>query len=135
MDMYTKVSLAAPYLELIEEFTALEMIAFHSKFKVFMESPESILKTAGLEAAAAKPIKYFSSGMKQRLKLALAFLSKSEMLLLDEPLTNLDNAGAALYDHLIERDQHQRILIISSNEKREYAFCSDIIDIMDLKHA
>ena len=135
IDMYNHVSLAAPYLELIEELTALEMIAFHSKFKVFRESPDNILKTTGLEAAAAKPIKYFSSGMKQRLKLALAFFSQSDILLLDEPLTNLDAAGAALYDHLIVRDQQQRILIISSNEKKEYAFCSDTINILDLKHA
>jgi ABC-type multidrug transport system ATPase subunit len=104
-------------------------------FKSCAESPETILNTVQLGTAANKPIRYFSSGMKQRLKLALAFFSQSDLLLLDEPLTNLDAAGAGLYNHLIENIKQQRVLIISSNDQREYAFCTDVIDIRDLKGA
>jgi len=132
---YQHVAFAAPYLELIEEMTAIEMVRFHLLFKSSSESPETILNAVQLGPAANKSIRYFSSGMKQRLRLALAFFSQSDLLLLDEPLTNLDAAGAALYNHLIENEKQQRILIISSNDQREYAFCTDVIDIRDLKGA
>ncbi len=80
---YTNISIAAPYLELIEEMTAKEMLEFHSKFKPLIQSisiPE-ILKIVGLQNAINKQIRYFSSGMKQRLKLAQSFFSNTPVLL------------------------------------------------------
>ncbi|HMU71519.1 MAG TPA: ATP-binding cassette domain-containing protein, partial [Ferruginibacter sp.] len=89
---YTYLAIAAPYLELIEEMTATEMLEFHGKFKRFIPSVSiaGILQVVGLEKAAHKQIRYFSSGMKQRLKLAQAFFSDTPVLMLDEPTTNLD---------------------------------------------
>ena len=91
-DHYSSLAIAAPYLELIEEMTAKEMLLFHSKFKPLTETltNEDILKTVGLENAINKQIRYFSSGMKQRLKLAQAFFSNTAILLLDEPTVHLD---------------------------------------------
>jgi len=89
------ISFAAPYLELIEEMTAKEFLYFHSRFKNFIEkfSASEILDRAGLIHAADKQIRYFSSGMKQRLKLAQAIFSDVPVILLDEPCTNLDASG------------------------------------------
>jgi len=128
---YRYISIAAPYLELIEEMTAKEMLEFHAGFKPLLPSLsiEEILKTVGLEDAANKQVRYFSSGMKQRLKLAQAFFSDTPVLLLDEPTTNLDADGITLYQNLISNYTKDRLVIVSSNVKQEYDFCEEVIEI------
>lgn len=133
--LYTNISIAAPYLELIEEMTAKEMLDFHARFKPLIDtvSIEEILKTVGLQTAVNKQIRYYSSGMKQRLKLAQAFFSNTPILLLDEPTTNLDADGTALYHRLISNYTKGKLVIISSNDKQEYDFCEEVISIGDYK--
>ena len=128
---YTNISIAAPYLELIEEMTAKEMLQFHSKFKPLIQSLgiEEMLSIVGLENAINKQLRYFSSGMKQRLKLAQAFFSNTPVLLLDEPTTNLDADGIALYQSLISNYTKDKLVIVSSNVKQEYDFCEEVIEI------
>jgi len=132
---YQYISIAAPYLELIEEMTAKEMLDFHSKFKPLMQSLsiEDMLKIVGLEKAVNKQLRYFSSGMKQRLKLAQAFFSNTPILLLDEPTTNLDADGVALYLSLVSNYTKDKLVIVSSNVKEEYGFCEEVIKIADYK--
>ncbi len=134
---YQHISIAAPYLELIEEMTAKEMLEFHSKFKSLTQSLsiEDVLKIVGLENAANKKLRYFSSGMKQRLKLAQAFFSNTTVLLLDEPTTNLDAEGIALYHSLINNHTKDKLVIVSSNVKQEYDFCEEVIEIGMYKSA
>jgi ABC-2 type transport system ATP-binding protein len=74
--IYKELSFAAPYLELIEEFTTLEQFTFHTTFKSLQSSisVNDIIERIGLKNSTHKQIRYFSSGMKQRLKLALAIL-------------------------------------------------------------
>lgn len=134
-DWHDEVSMAAPYLELIEELTATEHVNFHRQFKTISLSNEELIAAAGLSGSAGKEIRYFSSGMKQRLKLALAFFSSSAVLLLDEPQTNLDEEGITLYHHWIQTTSSDRIIIVSSNEKQEYSFCRHIIGMSSLKPA
>jgi ABC-type multidrug transport system ATPase subunit len=131
--LYQHISIAAPYLELIEEMTATEMLQFHEGFKELTASIPEILKTVTLEKAAHKQIRYYSSGMKQRLKLAQAFFSNTPILLLDEPTTNLDADGIALYHHLIDNYSAGKLIIVSSNDQQEYNFCGEVIAIGDYK--
>ena len=132
-NLYKAISIAAPYLELIEEMTAKEMLTFHAKFKSLSLSTAQILQIVGLENAINKQLRYFSSGMKQRLKLAQAFFSDSPVLLLDEPTTNLDEDGIALYHQLIDNYTKGKLVIVSSNDKQEYNFCEEVITIADYK--
>ena len=132
-DHYTYTSFAAPYLELIEEMTTLEFLTFHRAFKPLTLSNEALLKIVQLQNAANKEIRYFSSGMKQRLKLAQAFFSANPLLLLDEPTTNLDAEGIALYHQLIREYGAQKLVIISSNDKQEYDFCEKVIEMANYK--
>jgi len=127
--VYKEISIVAPYLELIEEMTANEFLAFHNTFKRFHKSIEDMLLIVGLQSAANKQIRYYSSGMKQRLKLAQAFFSSSSILLLDEPTTNLDAKGILLYHQLVEEYTSKRIVIVSSNDEVEYRFCKEIIKL------
>lgn len=130
---YAHIAFAAPYLDLIEEMTATEFLDFHEKFKPLTHSIPAILKEVNLENAADKQIRYFSSGMKQRLKLAQAFFTKAPVLLLDEPTSNLDKEGINLYQKLIKGQQGKKLIIISSNDVQEYDFCNEVIDIVAYK--
>ncbi|MEP6466531.1 MAG: ATP-binding cassette domain-containing protein, partial [Parafilimonas sp.] len=80
-----------------------------------------------------KQIRFFSSGMKQRLKLAQAIFSDVPFVLLDEPCTNLDAAGFDLYYKWVETYCQNRLLIVSSNDKNEYNFCDEVINIQHYK--
>jgi ABC-2 type transport system ATP-binding protein len=133
--VYRYLSLSAPYLELVEEMTATEFLQFHSSFKPFLprRAVADILHTVGLETAAHKQMRYFSSGMKQRVKLAQAIFSDTSLILLDEPCTNLDADGIALYRGLISEYAGGRLLIVSSNDPQEYDFCEERIDIFNWK--
>lgn len=128
---YKQLSICAPYLTLIEEMTALEFLAFHESFKSFIPgiTPNTILETIGLTSAANKQIRYYSSGMKQRIKLAQAIFSDVSVLFLDEPCTNLDESGYTLYQSLINVYAANKLIIVSSNDKAEYNFCEEVIDI------
>lgn len=130
---FQHISIAAPYLDLIEEMTATEFLSFHHSFKPLSVSFIEALQIVQLEKAAHKQIRYFSSGMKQRLKLAQAFFCKSPVLLLDEPTTNLDTDGIALYHTLIQNYSSKKLIIISSNDQQEYNFCDEVIAIGDYK--
>jgi ABC-type multidrug transport system ATPase subunit len=132
-EAYQQIAIAAPYLDLIEEMTANEFLQFHSSFKAFTKSFIEILTEVGLEKAANKEIRYYSSGMKQRLKLAQAFFSKTSVLLLDEPITNLDEDGITIYKKLWKENTANRLVLVSSNDKVEYEDCETIINIGDYK--
>ena len=132
---YRYLSLSAPYLDLIEEMTATEFLHFHHTFKPFLPTLPipAILSAVGLAAAANKQIRFFSSGMKQRIKLAQALFSDTPVVLLDEPTTNLDAEGIALYRRLIREYSTGRLVIVSSNDEQEYDFCEKVIDIRQYK--
>lgn len=132
---YQEISICAPYLELVEEMTAFEFLQFHKNFKPFLNNMDSrhILSAIDLVKAANKQIRYYSSGMKQRVKLAQAIFSNTPVVLLDEPCTNLDEAGYTLYYSLMEKYCKNRLVIVSSNEKAEYSFCREIININNYK--
>jgi ABC-type multidrug transport system ATPase subunit len=133
--VFEKISFAAPYLDTIEEMTLTEFFLFHDKMKGWLSTvtTKEIIHLSSLENAAHKQIRYFSSGMKQRVKLAQAIFSNVPIVLLDEPLTNLDAEGVSLYHRLIEQFCANRLLIISSNDPKEYSFCDTIIDIKAYK--
>ena len=115
--------------------TAKEFLAFHSNFKKYINnfSIEDILQEAGLSNALHKQIRFFIIGMKQRLKLAQAIFSDVPVILLDEPCTNLDASGFDIYYSWIEKYCKNRLLIISSNDKNEYRFCDEEINLQDYK--
>lgn len=131
--IYQYLSIAAPYLELIEEMTAVEFLQFHASFKPLSISVQEIIQVIGLEKAAHKQIRYYSSGMKQRVKLAQAIFSVTPIVLLDEPCTNLDKPGYQLYHQLIENYCSNKLIIVSSNDENEMDFCRHKINLLDYK--
>ncbi len=129
------LSFSAPYLELIEEFTLAESVNFHIKFKPFQDhiNTSEFLQILELEKHKDKPIKNFSSGMRQKLKLGLAFYSQNDIILLDEPTSNLDQKGFEWYLSNVENSLKDKIVIVSSNEPKEYIFCKNHLNIINFK--
>jgi len=120
-EIYTKLSYSAPYLDLPEELTIAEIIAFHQSMKSFKGITASELLKI-LDIPADKQIRDCSSGMKQRVKFALAYYTESKILLLDEPTANMDHHWRNWTLDLIKSDKQERITIICSNEPIEYEF-------------
>lgn len=131
-EIYAHLTLAAPYMELIENFTLSELIEFYKKFKPFhlTQQVEIIVEKSGLAHAVNKEIKYYSSGMKQRVKLTLALLAQSEMVLLDEPLSNLDKKSVDWFYKFFRELAGNRVIIIASNNvEQETVLCNKFVDI------
>ena len=134
-DLFRQLTFVAPYMELIEEFTLKEALDFHISFKPLKVgiSKKDFYEICYLKDNLNKKVGAFSSGMKQRFKLGLAILSDSQVLLLDEPTSNLDEQGRDWYQNQIKAFSDDRIIVVSSNDPFEYSFCNHHIDITKFK--
>jgi ABC-type multidrug transport system ATPase subunit len=132
---YKYISFAAPYMDLIEEFTLAETIQFHAQFKRlrYNMSVRDLIDLLKLQKSVNKPLKYFSSGMKQRVKLGLALYSDVPLVLLDEPTTNLDVEGADWYSEGINNLPKNTLLIVASNTPSDYESFDHKLFIKDYK--
>jgi len=133
---YQYLVLASPYLEVIEEFTLPELIAFHKKFKPLKGdiSSAEFIDFVRLSGVQNKLIRHYSSGMKQRVRLGLALLSDVPVVLLDEPTSNLDKDGISWYlEQVNENNFSEQLLLIASNQTYEYEFCKNIISVQAFK--
>ena len=110
-----------------------EFFDFHFSFKKILPhlTVDKIIELTGLKETEHKPIGDYSSGMKQRVKLAQAIFSDTPILLLDEPCTNLDQQGIEQYREWMELYAKDRLIIVASNDAREYFFCKEQIVIED----
>mgnify|MGYP006299851499 CR=1 FL=1 len=130
-DVYAHLTLATPHLDLLEEFSLEEHLQFQATFKSLKANLDidTILDLTGLKPHRHKAIKYFSSGMLQRLRLAQAIYFQSSLLLLDEPTSHLDRAGIEWYKQTMLEYCQDQCVIISSNVKEDYEFCPNVLDV------
>lgn len=133
--IFHEISFCAPYQELIEEMTLNELIRFHFEFKSLRKdfSQQGLPELFQLQNAGNKTIKNFSSGMKQRAKLGLAVATDTPVLLLDEPLNNLDEKGISWYHEMMKNFTKERLVIVASNQQEEYSFCLHQLNLSDYK--
>lgn len=131
-EIFQYIAISAPWLDIPEEFTLEEIIEFHKKFKPFvnkMSIAESI-QLMELEHTGEKHLRNFSSGMRQRVKLALAILTDAPLLLLDEPVTALDAKSVQWYKEMIGTyAKDKTILVFSNNREEEFEFCNEKIQL------
>lgn len=135
-NIYRYISFASPYLDLFEEYTLREAVSFHTRFKPLFAGIDEkrFIGLTQLEKAADKQIRNYSSGMKQRVRLALAILSDTPLLLLDEPASNLDKKAIEWYSDLVQEFSSGRLIIVCSNQQQyEYSFCKRELHVEEYK--
>ncbi len=134
-EIFSHLSIATPYMDLIDEFTLVEMVKFHFKFKKIRGncSPEELIERMELMPAKEKHISNFSSGMRQKLKLALAFYSDTNIIFLDEPTTNLDKKSVHWYLNNLIALPKDSLIFIAYNQEHDYPSHSIKLDIMSYK--
>lgn len=117
-DIYKHINLVAPYTDLINEFTLKEMFEFHKKFKQMATDMtyQKFIHIIELPDQKDKPLGAFSSGMKQKIQLALALLSETSVLLLDEPTSFLDEQAKIWFANLLTSSSNNRLIVIASND-------------------
>ncbi len=129
--IFYHLSWVAPYIDLIEELNLKEIFEFHTAFKnmpiSFKDWADNIQIPTKRHFTA---LRFYSSGMKQRVKLGLAFASQTPLLLLDEPTSNLDVVGIDWYrTQILAQNMENRLCIIASNQVHEYDFCQQILNL------
>ncbi|MDD5362636.1 MAG: ABC transporter ATP-binding protein [Ignavibacteria bacterium] len=135
--LYT--GMISPYINLYEELTAYENLGFFYDLKCTdkkenkKEYINSLLERINLYSRRNDEVKNFSSGMKQRVKLAFAVINKPPVLLMDEPRTNLDTEGISLVYEVAGEQKENGILIVATNEPEDTKLCSKTISIEDYK--
>jgi ABC-type multidrug transport system ATPase subunit len=133
--VYRFVSYAAPYIELIEDFTLMELLRFHQKLKPFLPNldVDRVCDIIGLPGAKHKALKYFSSGMKQRVRLGLAMCCDTPLVLLDEPTTNLDKEAILWYHRLVRDYAPGRSLVVATNEAEDVVGFTRDLNLLEYK--
>ena len=131
--VYRQLTYAAPYTDLIEELSLIQMLRFHARFKPWRAGFEEgeILRLLGKRFGPGAIISSFSSGMKQRLRLVLAVASESDLICLDEPTSNLDEEGKHWYSALLERIAPGETVLIASNESFDMQTCDTYLNVED----
>jgi len=138
--VHMHLGMIAPYINLYDELTAYENLDFFfdlkckpDKYSDKKERIKFLLDKINLYSRRNDEVKNYSSGMKQRVKLAFAIINDPEILLLDEPRTNLDVEGIDLVYKVAEEQKQKGILILATNEPEDTSLCSRIISIEDYK--
>jgi heme exporter protein A len=127
---YRYIGFVSPYLNLYDEFTGEENLRLVTKIRGFKgDDMDGVLKRVGLFERRHDLVKIYSSGMKQRLKLAFAIIHHPLVLLLDEPTSNLDSEGVKAVTGIAEEYKTERILIIATNDEYERSLCEKEINL------
>ena len=131
-EIYKYVGLVGPYLEMYEDLTAYENLKFFAKMRDLNDPDPKIAKLMELMSLSGREndlVRTYSSGMKQRLKYVFALLAEPEILILDEPTSNLDEQGIAVVYQIMEEYKKDRILIIATNENQDLKYGDQILAV------
>ncbi len=126
------VGFVAPYVQLYAPFSARENLAFLARARRMSERNERIeevLQRVGLAERAEDQLSTYSTGMRQRLRIAAALLHDPPLLLLDEPSATLDEPGRKLSESIIGMDD--KIIVVATNDPDEAALCASQLCIVD----
>jgi heme exporter protein A len=128
--LHNHIGFVSPYLVLYEEFSAWENLKIFAQIRGVNFNEEKVtyyLTQFLLENRKNDLVKTYSSGMKQRLKFIFSLMHSPEVLIFDEPTSNLDEEGKKVVYKIVNEEGKQRIVIIASNEVKDLELCSEIL--------
>ena len=129
-NFYRYIGFVSPYLNLYDEFTGKENLEIIADIRnIGHDNIDNVLKRVGLFDRRNDHLKIYSSGMKQRLKIAFSILHNPQILLLDEPTSNLDTDGVGIVDDIAGEYKKDRILIVATNDAHEKSLCETEINL------
>jgi len=134
--LHNHIGLVSPYLVLYDEFSAYENLNYFSEIRGISfdkEKVDKLLNKFLLYNRKDDLVKTYSSGMKQRLKFIFALMHSPQLIILDEPTSNLDDEGKEVVYELVKKEAEKNIVIIASNEKTDLSLCSETIDLKNYK--
>lgn len=135
--LHNHIGFVSPYLVLYDEFTAFENLEHFAKIrgeKFNSERAKELLNDFNLLDRKNDLVRGFSSGMKQRMKFIFALYHNPDLLLFDEPTSNLDIPGKEKVYEIVKREGKSKIVIIASNEESDLALCNEIIYVEEFKN-
>lgn len=135
-DQIPACSLASPYLEIPTEYTLTELVKFHFSINPLRPGADPFfeLRQCHLETSSILLLKHYSSGMIQKVKLILALLTETPILLLDEPHSHLDREAQVWFQQLLSTSIAGRVWAMASNDPNEYRLCSSVYELGSNQH-
>ena len=128
--LHNHIGFVSPYLVLYEEFSAWENLKIFAKIRSITLNEEMVMKYLAkflLENRRNDLVKTYSSGMKQRLKFIFALMHSPEVLIFDEPTSNLDEEGKKSVYEIAGKEAKTKIVVIASNEVKDLELCDEIL--------
>jgi heme exporter protein A len=125
-----RIGLLAHEPLLYRDLSARENLRYHAKLHgVPLQRGEALLDAVGLARRAEEPVRDLSRGLAQRVAICRAVLHEPELLLLDEPLANLDPAAAEAVDGLIGRPAGLARVLISHDVEAGLAEADQVLGL------
>lgn len=134
--LHNYLGFVSPYLFLYDEFTAEENLSYSSNIrgiKFNQERSDYLLSELNLFDRRKDLVRGYSSGMKQRLKFIFALLHEPQLIILDEPTSNLDSSGKEIVYKLVSEEAKRSLIVIASNEESDLQLCNEIIELEKFK--
>jgi heme exporter protein A len=134
--LHNNIGFVAPYLTLYDEFTAVENLENFAKIRGVAYDEEKVnylLNELAIYDRRNDFVKAYSSGMKQRLKFVFALQHSPGLLALDEPTSNLDNAGKEAVYRIVKKEAESSLVLIASNEESDLALCREVLNMEEFK--
>ncbi len=135
-DLHNHVGFVSPYLVLYDEFSAEENLKHFAKIRGIMfdqNFTDGLFSDFKLLDRKNDLLKGYSSGMKQRMKYIFALQHNPELLILDEPTSNLDNQGKDTVYNIINREKKNKLILVTSNEDSDLALCDEVLNVENYK--
>lgn len=130
-EIWPWIGFVAPYQELPEELRLPELIEFQCRISEnqFPEPYSRLIHFFGIDKDLHKPIRNFSTGMKQKARFVLGLGSERPIWILDEPGSNLDPESTSRFWQILEREKKERLIIVASNEPEEFKRADILISL------
>ncbi len=135
--LHDHIGFVSPYLVLYEEFSTYENLKLFAEIrgvKFNQERVDYLLNKFLLFKRKDDLLKTYSSGMKQRVKFIFALMHSPQLIILDEPTSNLDDEGKNSVYELVKEEGQKNIVLIASNEKHDLELCNEIVYLEKYKN-